>query len=347
MDSLVMSMINELALDEEFLDDKKKSFKEFLDNTVHLETQYNGVIHEFYSKSFTAPNRLTYIDTFPEYGESSGNYRYRFLIIRVDDDYVFTNLKVIDPRNGADRYFHIYHPISLNKSAENEYIVLLKLSGFSFIRDIVTLRDSGDFTEWCNNYYNTKESCEYMFKSKWKSKHCINKLDSIVSTEFIDYDNGQLSEEIMEFSERWESIRKDKSEKKSDKKLISMMNRSDTIRMCIMRVNDKIVAFNIAFIYLDKFVVIHTAKYLSVGSEEYLMDYLGVDFDTAKLIRYNLSAYIQFITHKEYLYDKTYEAFYYEGDTHLSWLRKYKQMFFRNIIFYKKIPINDYLADNV
>jgi len=222
-------MINELALNEEFLNDKKKSFKEFLDNTVHLETKYNDVIHEFYSKSFTAPNKLTYLDTFPEYGESSGNYRYRFIIIKIDEDFVFTNLKVIDPRNGSDRYFHIYHPISLGGSIENEYIVMVKLSGFQFIRDIVTLNDSGDFTEWCNNYYNTKESCEYMFKSKWKSKHCINKMNSIISTEFIDYDNGKLSDEIMEFSERWESIRKDKSEKKSDKKLISMMNKSDNM----------------------------------------------------------------------------------------------------------------------
>ena len=345
--NLIENEIKEMSINAEFLDDKNMSFKEFLDNTIHLETQYYDVINPFYKRAWISPDKLTYLDTFPEYGESSGNYRYRFLIININNDFVFINMKVIDPRNGADRYFHIYRPISYNGSIDNELEVLSKLSEFSFIKDMVILSSNGDFSEWCNNYYNTKESCEYMFKSKWKSKHCINKIDNIVSREFIDYDNGILTDEIMEFSERWESIRKDKSEKKSDKKLISMMNKSNSIRMLVIRVKGKIVAFNIAFIYLSKYVVIHTAKYLSVGSEEYLMDYLDIDFDTAKLLRYNLSAYMQYITHKEYLVDKHYDAFYYEGDTHLSWLRKYKQMFFRNIIFYKKIPISEYLASNV
>ena len=215
-----------------------------------------------------------------------------------------------------------------------------RLSLFDFVKDIIVLKGSGDFSEWCNNYYNTLESCSYMFKSKWKSKHCINRLKNIVSVEFLDYNNGAIEEEIIEFSERWENIKDDKSEKKSDRKLLNMMNKSDNIRLMVMRVNEKIVAFNIVFLYLKSYAVVHTAKYLSVGSEDYLMKYLCVSSDIAKLIRYNLSAFVQFITHEEYLKNKGYKAFYYEGDTHLSWLRNYKKMFFRNIIFYDRIPIS-------
>ena len=338
-----MYEIDSLSLEESFIQDRYKSFTDILNNTYKLETKYKDIINEFYKVRLTSPEKVTYVDTHPEYMESSGNYRYRFFIIKVENDYVFTNFKVVDP-HGQERYFHIYNPISLHGNIKNEERVLRELSEIPCIRKVVEVNTKGDFTEWCNNYYNTKETCSFMFKSKWKSKHCIKKLDEFVSTEFIKYSDDVFLEEIMRAFDGWLSFKSFKEERRQVKKLVQMFNRNPDVQMCVMRVNNKIVAFNIMFVYLNKYAIVHIAKYLSVADEKYIQENFNVSSDVAKLLKYNLSAYFQYKTHEEYLYNTNHEAFYYEGDTHKIWLRSYKRMFYRKNLFYKKVPIHEYIS---
>ena len=42
----------------------------------------------------------------PEWGEASGNYRFRFIIIKCDSDFVFVPLKVVDAPS-RPRYFYV------------------------------------------------------------------------------------------------------------------------------------------------------------------------------------------------------------------------------------------------
>lgn len=244
-----------------------------------------------------------------------------------------------------ERYFHIYKPISLNDVEDNVKRVFNLLKSSKHIKGYIDILKSderlADNEYWCNSYYNTLESMKFMTKSAWKSKHCINRMKDLVSYQIIDYADPLLVQDIMEFSEKWEDIKSGESEKKSDVKLLELLRRRDDILLGVFRVNGVIVGFNILFLYFDRYAVVHTAKYLSVGTVEYLSEYLGVDMSEAKLVKYNLSAYIQYITHEEFLVNRGYEAFSYEGDTHLSWLKKYKEMFYKNRIYYIRKPIGE------
>lgn len=319
-----------------------KSFKEFMDSyTYHILMEHKTLLDKFYVD--LQPENMPYVDTYPEYSESSGNYRYRFMLIKFDNDYVLVHLKVVDLMNGT-RYFHIYHPISLNHDSVNEIATLKGLGAIEHFRQVISLITEPQKDYWCNNYYNTPESASFMFRSKYTSKHCIKRMDALLETSFINSCTTSLIDEVEEFSKLWKSLKPNQSANiKSDRKLMSLMNDYKDIQMFICRLNGKLVAFSIFFTYQNRFAVVHTAEYISIGGIDFLQDYCGCTYDEAKMLMYNLSNYIQYKTHYEFLINRGYHAYYYEGDTHVAKLQSYKPMFFKKLIYYIKVPIQDYI----
>lgn len=323
--------------------DGTKPFKEFMDSyTHHLLMEHKSLLDKFYI-NYLKPDNIPYVDTYPEYSESSNNYRYRFMIFKFDNDYVLVHLKVVDLMNGT-RYFHLYHPISLNRIFDNELVTLKGLGAIEHFRQVVRITAEPQEDYWCDNYYNTLESASFMFRSKYTSKHCIKRLDELMEVKFLDRCDNALIQEVEDFSKVWETLRSGlRLNIKSDRKLMECMNDYKDIQMFTCRLNGKLIAFSIFFICLDKYLIVHTAEYLSIGGIEFLQNYCNCSFDEAKMVMYNLSNYIQYKSQYEYLVNRKYEAYYYEGDTHVAKLKSYKPMFFKNLIYYIKVPIQDYI----
>lgn len=324
--------------------DKTKPFKEFMDTyTYHILMQHKPIWNKFY-QGFLRSDNMPYVDTYPEYSESSNNYRYRFMIIKIDNDYVFVQIKIVDLMNGT-RYFHIYHPVSLQHNFTHELLTLKGLSEIEHFRQVVMITSEPQDDYWCNNYYNTPESASFMFRSKYTSKHCIKRLDALLDTTFIDKCNSDLISEVEDFNNLWGTLRSNlRLNVKSDRKLMESMNDYKDIQMMICRFNGKLLAFHIYLSYLDKYIIVHTAENLSIGGLDYIKEYFECSDEEAKMIMYNLSNYIQYKSQYEYLINRKYEVYSYEGDTHVSKLKNYKPMFFKNLIYYVKVPIQDYIA---
>ena len=308
-------------------------------DTHHVEMKNRDVLFKFFSLYMTTPDRVGYTHCYPEAGQSSSNYRYRFVIVSINEDYVLSYFKMADNRRGH-RYIQFYPPISLSGKRENEYFLVesLKSDGIkSDVRLFTTEKTSDKYI--FNNYFNTKESSLFFFENKWKGKNQIKKFEQIhgLSVEFHNVCDEKTFNDVIGLYEIWESVKKQKSDKKYDKKLFKMMNEYDTISLMTIKINGHLIAFSAGFDFVNNFFIIQTEKHVSVCEAEFIKQYACVDDETASLIKKRLSAYIQYKSHEHYIKDLGKDALFYEGDVHMNNLAKYKSMFYKHCVcFYDK-----------
>ena len=336
-----------LAVDVEEI--RGKSYEEIYGYTYKLDTKFYDLIMGFYSIGYTTPDKVMWVDTNPEFCETMGNFRYRFLIVKYQNDFVFLNIKAATKRSASQvNSYSISRTISASGSRQNEMYVLKALSESDCFKYMIVpsseKRTEQDY--WANNYYNTRESCDFLFTSKFESKRRINKIKSMADIQVYNYCDGLLEEEIFSLLKVWEENRGPKalSDRKALVKLISLMNKSDNIYFMVERVNGKIVAYNGCIAYIDNYIVYRTAKSLGSLGIDVVKTYFDTDDeDFARIIKDASDSYCIQQMFKYFLKDKNFEAVFLEGDDHNKGLGWYKGLMSKYTTFYYKEPLKDYV----
>lgn len=342
-----------IALSVDVEDLKGKTYEQIYEMTVKLDTKYFDVIMSFYKVGYKSPKDVMWVDTNPEFCETMGNFRYRFMIVRYNDDYVFVNIKASTKRSASQvNCYIVSRVISYNDSRENEEGLLKVLSEIEPFKYYIVPSDTKreDMDYWADNYYNTRESCDFLFTSKFESKRRINKIKGIADIQVYDYCDEVLYDEVFSLLKVWEDNRGPNalSDRKALVKLLDLLNKHDNLRLMIERVNGKIVAYNCCITYIDKYVVYRTAK--SVGSLgiEVVKKYFGTnDEDFARIIKDASDSYCIQSMFKYFLKDNDYEAVFLEGDDHNKGLGWYKGLMTEYMTYYYKVPLKGYVSGEV
>jgi hypothetical protein len=174
---------------ERLSNNENKSYRWLFENSTHIDMKVYDILNDFFVRNEVAPDNMCLCNLDCVYGEASRNYRFRFIIVGVNDDYVLVPFKIVDPRSAKiENYFTIsYHPLSYNKNTESIKEVLKVLSSYECIHSIDIPSDEKGSIR--NNYYNLPENYRDICRSKWKSKHGINKLSNIID---VDYHSESL-----------------------------------------------------------------------------------------------------------------------------------------------------------
>lgn len=350
--------LNLLAIQQQEFDDIFSD--EFLRNVVkrslHVELKYKQILNMFYSKKIKQPNQVGYLSCFPEAGESNRNYRYRFIILKLKDDFILCYFKYNEDRRRFRSeelkktrrpFIQFYHPISYNENIDNEFYVLNRLKSFCSDLRLFTKQDNGKKYIF-NNYYNTKKTSEFLFTNKWKTKNYINKFEQIpdITVEFSHNCSEKTLNQIIDLITKWESIKlgddKDhKSDMLYDKRLLQTMNNCSSLSLMTIKIKNHLIAYSLGFEFVNNMFITHSEKHISVFDIEFISKHTETDLKTAKLIKQRLSSFVQFKAHEHYISQCGYNVLFYEGDVRLKNLANYKSMFYKNCVFFYDIPLKE------
>jgi uncharacterized membrane protein len=277
----------------------------------------------------------------PEYGEVTKNYRFRFMIVKDNQEYILLIFKVVDPRTASiANYFTLgYEPISLEGGS---IIYTMKvLQQYESIKSVVVIsEEKGSFN---NNYFNMLKDFQEMDKSTWRSKNGVNKLSKLI-TFSCDESLPGIQEGVEIITQVWNQVKHEKVPVKYDTRLLDMAMKGDNIKVFTFWYKDVMVAFSLGIIMLDKFISLETTRTINIAGQEFLSEYLNEsDQDIVKLITKRLGAFVQYTMSKYCLRDNPYEAVYYYGDGGDKGLREFKRVFYKNIIYYTRVPMSDYI----
>lgn len=324
-----------------------KDYKSIYDMSIKLDTKYYDVIMFFYNKGYKSPKDVGWVDTYPEFCEITNNFRYRFLILKYNDDYLFLNIKAVTKRcSTQEDHYIVSRIISYKGSSENirdVYKMLTTLKPFKYyVVFSDTEREGTDY--WADNYYNTRESCDFLFTHKFEAKRRINKIKGIADIQVYDYCDEVLKSEVFSLLSIWEENRgpNASSDRKALVKFLDLINKKDNIHLMVERVNNKIVAYNCCFTHIGKYVVYRTAKSLGSLGMEVVKKYFDTgDEDFARIIKEASDSYCIQQMFKYYLIDNDFEAVFLEGDDHNKGLGWYKGLMTEHKTYYYKLPLSE------
>lgn len=329
-------------------DNTDKSYRWLLDNTQRINLENRDILEEFYHKGISKPELMYDYNCSCIWGEASGNYRFRFIIVSIGDDYVLVPFKVVDPMGKKNKnYFTIsYPPISYDECDNSVSEVLNAFKSYEDIKYVVEFSsESGDY--FSDNYYNFKEDFDSINKSSWRSKNGINKLSNIISISTNDEYLPGIEDEIKELIGYWNKAKGDKITGKPDIGLIRIARKNENVIPITFRYNGKLVAYTICSVGVGKYLFCDVTKSLSICSKDFLKSYLNADDATIKLIDKHLGHFVNFISNK-YAFDNNYEALYYYGSGTSQvngkmtitdkGLHEFKNSYFKHKIYYRRVP---------
>lgn len=323
---------------------KGLSYKEFFSMTVFNNLKYADMVHEYLDMFQVSPERVVSYESIPEFGDSSGNFRFRFLIVKTDDnDLVFCLFKVVDMGRvrGQESYFRVWEPISAKGSAENVKSVLNALAEIDCVKYLIEFDGSAEDYD-VNNYYNTRESVKQIFKSSWRSKHGINKLDKILTFRVFrspeEAEANNLFQQVNFLNQLWERLKNLKSDNKSNIHMLDML-RGREVEFCGTYYRNTLIAFSFCVAIGDKYVAILSSKYLSVASPSQIMNVCHCFEDEAEFIHKKLGYYGVYKVLEYLLRAENFEAAYYYGDMKIKKMRDFKRSVFKKVLYYKFVPL--------
>lgn len=330
----------QVALEKEFIEGVTDSVSSLLDISTQLKICHKGIVEEFYDKNIKSPDDMIDFDSLCEYSDYMNNYRYRFIILHIKGDYVLFNLKLMDPI-GAERYFYIREPKSLNGDIDSVKESLNIIKKFSCIK-YVYHNDKDDRNYVLNNYYNTKDSCSFLFKSKWKSRRGINKLSKELSVETTNIFNELCIPEMEYITKAWVKNRKKSTNTKPFKNLRRIMSQNDKTYLTTVRYKDKLVAFDVSSIVCDRYAYSFSSKNISFDNK-FIMDYCGCSEKVADLMRRYLVSFLIYSIHDFFINNMNLEGLFYSGDRKDNRLKEFKTAHFKEVVFYNRTELDEYI----
>lgn len=338
--------LDQIAIEYDVLSNSDKTYDFLKENTLKISIDYQDIIYYFNNKAFRELNKTRGYFMSPEWGTASKNFRFRFILIKIDDDYVYVPFKLNTPlyQSKESSSFYISGDlISYNDNQASLDKVLALLKQYECIKYMSICSDEDTKWDGHNNYYNTLESFSENFdKSAWRSKKGINKLSKIVTFESYDYYDDRVYYDIEKLCSLWCETKygpNKKSSVKEDTGLISIMNKVDTITAFIFRYNDILVGYSIGVRIADDKILLESTKNLCVFDDTVLTNYVNeIQEGDLRNLKKHLGPYMQFTLNKHCL--ETYKGVYYDGDVGVKHLRDFKREYYKNIIYYKKVDLH-------
>lgn len=343
--SSYMEML-QISIAIETLQEKEKTFDTIMELSDKINMNSKDLLEEFFKKSITSPEKMYQYVLNPEWGEASGNYRMRYMVVSIDSDFVLVPLKVMDPM-GKGRYFSISMELISNEGKIKNILKVLEV--FKLYSCIQFIMLPGNFSGkevYMNNYFNTLEEFNQMNRSVWKSKKGVNKMSNIITLE-TDYPVEYAEACVKQVDDLWNAQKK--SEKKVtlpakvDITLTKMWGRYQGMFLYLYFYKGVILGYSLGVTTCEKYISLLSTKSLTQLPLEQLSEYLNEpDLEVVKQIQKFLGAYIQYTIHKDILLDKEYPALYYYGDVHSKSLQEFKQDYYKRIINYYKVSLQEY-----
>ena len=323
---------------EELKSNPDRSYKSLFDRSRMINSSCSSLMQSIYDFNAVGKDFPRYLLN-PEWNECCAQFRSRYIVVSVDDDFVFVPLK-LNQSSSLSWWFDVsFKPVSILGRKSSVLQTLNVLSEHSVKNVIVGEDAKGEAAD--NNYYNTAEDfCSWMDKSNWRSKYGVNKLSRIV--EFRNEWYGGIESDVKECGEIWNRCRKERGRLKcsirGDVKCVQ--NRMSSLCYTFF-CNGKIAGYMIPFVF-DRCAAIEATKSIGFGID-FCRERFRVGETEAKLLSAKLGRYMQYEMHKDLLQNRKLDAVYYYGDTGNGHLREFKESIFKHRIWYNKYPIKDYI----
>lgn len=361
MDILLKTQLDEISVPLDSLKENDDCIK-FVNNfSCLLELNYFFLIKNFYLNLLVDYNSFMYNTFDPVFTNRIFNKsRYRFIIFKVDDDYVFVVLNVVVPlfakKGDRDKKsFEILKPISLNKCKESEIKVLEVLNKFPEFKGVFVSEDKPNKKYYRkNNFYNTREDFYRKFdKSSYKSKNLINRLKGmidVVTNAENDFSSEYYIKKVMDYwiDEKVKIVGK----KNLLYHLIDLKVFLDSVKFDGLRVNLFMfkgipLAYSIVENCYGKFSGGLFQRAITVskdGTNNYLKNNIqDIDDRDIHYIYHGLSRFVTFTTQK-IEFDGGQDVFYHYSDGSLKGLSNYKNQNFCNTLYYNRYPVSEYIS---
>lgn len=274
-----------------------------------------------------------YMDT--TYVATTGNFRFRFIEVEVNGDTVGVFFKYISMFGTV--YIRLFRePISLSGNKENEALILATLYANNLFEKVVVPHfyafDKSTHKPFDNDYFNNvEERCAHVSKSKFKSKHGINKLKSEygITLKVNEYDVTQ----IMDLNNKWWELKNQTAEKDTlVEGLIKLQSQCDKIYILTWEYESKPIAVTMLADRHNGFCCsIQVNKNLSKTEhikDEYLCCRLG------HLVHYDTMMFCK---------EKGFKYAYISGDIGYMYLREYKSSNYNYVIDYYTLDKDEFI----
>lgn len=324
-------------------DMKELDYQWIFDNSHRISTEYRDIILYFFTF-----NNTNMFNSFiaPEWRDADNNFRYRFMLLQVDDDIVIFFLKAVDNFVKQRYYYLCFEPLSFNG---NEKSIVKALEAFKDSSIHFMLYSSNEEKKSkANNFYNLKEDFyNWMDKAKWKGKRGVNKLNKILSIK-VGKENGfDLKTHIDHLRDLWEIEKSSNKEKvyfrKSDSILIDMYEKTNDLVPITLWYENSLVGFAILYLFQNR-ALVFSCKTISVLGKDKIQEYLNIVDEEALLdIARYLGGYIQYVIHGVAFGTLEVDEVYYDGDSNMKGLANYKNIYFKHILYYNKCSLDDYI----
>lgn len=326
-----------------------KSYRWLVDNSTKINLSSKSTVDKFYKIYMTDDTKMYRYIINPEFGQVSSNFRMRYLLISVDNDFVFVPLKIIDLMGRGESYITIsMEPISQNSNKQSIIKVLEVLKEFPCIRFVVR-NETEEKDALDNNYYNVRDAYDHMNKSKWRSKRGVNILDSLIDFKYEAEKDSSVIEDVYKVNQIWDEIKIANKmnnfsfpNKNMDKKLATLACGGGATHIYTFSYKGKMIGYSIPIMVSDKYVVLMSTKQIT-ADYKVLADYIGEDTEELYKIYRHMSSYMQFKIHQDVFERLGLQAIYNFGDVNIPGLRAFKLDYYKSIIYYNKYSLEDYI----
>ena len=323
---------------EELKSSEDKSYKSLFNKSRMIDSSSKSIltgIYDFNAVGKDFPRQLLDAD----WNECCRQFRSRYVIISIKNDYVFVPLKLHQVPYRSWYYTITMKPVSVNNRLENELSVIQVLSDYCI--DGVVIGEDKEENAVDNNYYNTAEDFHsWMDKCKWRSKHGIKKLSSLIEFRNEWYDGAES--DIIECGTEW--VRQ--------KKLLGLQPKS--IKNAELFAKRRKSPFFYSFFYKGKMIgymlpsVFEKCAMIEVSHSiasniDYCKDVLGFNEQNANLAFKQFGRYMQYKMHKDFFDAKNFDAVYYCSDIGWAGLKDFKTMNFRRKFWYNQYSMKEYI----
>lgn len=350
MDNIMKSYIDTLSTDIKEVEGYTE-YKELFNSSYRIGLEHLDMINTFYEGC--GVEGIYRCMHHPCFNECTKNFRIRFMILKVDEDYVYVPLKITDNFMQKHTYVSIaQNPISINGIEENERKARLVLCSKPFVEYDTIISEDESLVDIDTMFYNKLEDFKYLDTGKWRSKHGINKLSKIIDV--VDGDEYGLGLEglVLEINKIWNEYKLTydklaKSKKtmtvKEDSRLAQLYLKSDQIKCYVFLYKGKPIGYTfLADVLNGKGVMSLATKQVTNGIDT-LKNYYGGEDENLYLIHKSYSDYVQYYTNKVMLVDEGKEVLYNPGGakSYSSGLYHFKKVYYRNVIVYRRVSCKE------
>lgn len=324
---------------EDLKSNADKSYKSLFQMSRMVDSSCRELLRNVYDYNAVGVGFPRYLLA-PEWNECCSQFRSRLLIVSVDNDYVAVPLKLNQQPSSPWWYDICFNPVSLQGRGGSVLDVLQALSGYCVKSVVVGEDEMKDAVD--NNYYNTAENFHsWMDKSKWRSKHGINKLSNLIEFRSGWYDG--IESDISVCCEEWNKQRIERGVKPYSVKCDIAYARKRMAPFChSFFCNGRMVGYMLLSVF-ERCAAVVAEKSIA-SSIEFCKNELELNDQDANLAFKQLGRYMQYAMHKDLLVEKKLDAVYYYGDVGKSSLKEFKEMLFKNKIWYNRYSLNEYAS---